>query len=83
MKMSNMNLQNVFLNTARKEKTEVTVFLVNGFQIKGRVISFDGFTVLVESAGKQNLIYKHAISTIMPSVNIKFAEELENADSEQ
>lgn len=81
--MSNMNLQNVFLNTARKEKTEVTVFLVNGFQIKGRVISFDGFTVLVESAGKQNLIYKHAISTIMPSVNIKFAEELENADSEQ
>lgn len=83
MKMSNMNLQNVFLNTARKEKTEVTVFLVNGFQIKGRVISFDGFTVLVESAGKQNLIYKHAISTIMPSVNIKFAEEIENADSEQ
>lgn len=81
--MSNMNLQNVFLNTARKEKTEVTVFLVNGFQIKGRVISFDGVTVLVESAGKQNLIYKHAISTIMPSVNIKFAEELENADSEQ
>lgn len=83
MKMSNMNLQNVFLNTARKEKTEVIVFLVNGFQIKGRVISFDGFTVLVESAGKQNLIYKHAISTIMPSVNIKFAEELDSADSEQ
>lgn len=81
--MSNINLQNVFLNTARKEKTEVTVFLVNGFQIKGRVISFDGFTVLVESLGKQNFIYKHAISTIIPSVNIKLTNEIDCTDEEQ
>lgn len=81
--MANINLQNVFLNAARKEKTEITVFLVNGFQIKGRVISFDGFTVLVESMGKQNLIYKHAISTMIPSVNIKLSTESENADDSQ
>ena len=73
--MANINLQNVFLNKARKEKTEVTVFLVNGFQIKGRIISFDGFTVLIDSMGKQNLVYKHAISTMTPSVNIKFETE--------
>lgn len=81
--MANINLQNVFLNAARKEKTEITVFLVNGFQIKGRVISFDGFTVLVESMGKQNLIYKHAISTMIPSVNIKLSNESENTDESQ
>ncbi len=81
--MANINLQNVFLNAARKEKTEITVFLVNGFQIKGRVISFDGFTVLVESMGKQNLIYKHAISTMIPSVNIKLSTESENTDESQ
>ena len=75
--MANINLQNVFLNRARKEKTQVTVFLVNGFQIKGRIISFDGFTVLIDSMGKQNLVYKHAISTMMPSVNIKFENEAE------
>ncbi len=81
--MNNINLQNVFLNTARKERTEITVFLVNGFQIKGRVLSFDGFTVLVESLGKQNLIYKHAISTVIPSVNIKLSNEDEANPSEQ
>ncbi len=69
--MNNINLQNSFLNIARKERQEITVFLMNGFQIKGKVLSFDGFTVLVESMGKQNLIYKHAISTMIPSVNIK------------
>ena len=73
--MNNINLQNTFLNVARKERHEVTVFLMNGFQIKGRVQSFDGFTVLIESMGKQNLIYKHAISTMIPSVNIKLINE--------
>lgn len=73
--MNNINLQNTFLNVARKERYEVTVFLMNGFQIKGRVQSFDGFTVLIESMGKQNLIYKHAISTMIPSVNIKLINE--------
>ena len=73
--MNNINLQNSFLNVARKERHEVTVFLMNGFQIKGRVQSFDGFTVLIESMGKQNLIYKHAISTMIPSVNIKLMND--------
>lgn len=73
--MNNINLQNAFLNVARKERHEVTVFLMNGFQIKGRVQSFDGFTVLIESMGKQNLIYKHAISTMIPSVNIKLMND--------
>ena len=73
--MNNINLQNAFLNVARKERHEVTVFLMNGFQIKGRVQSFDGFTVRIESMGKQNLIYKHAISTMIPSVNIKLMND--------
>ncbi len=73
--MNNINLQNAFLNVARKERHEVTVFLMNGFQIKGRIQSFDGFTVLIESMGKQNLIYKHAISTMIPSVNIKLMND--------
>jgi len=61
-----VNLQDVFLNQVRKEKIPVTVFLVNGFQIKGNVRGFDNFTVVMDSDGRQNLIYKHAISTIVP-----------------
>ncbi|OQA98933.1 MAG: RNA-binding protein Hfq [Spirochaetes bacterium ADurb.Bin218] len=69
------NLQDVFLNFARKNKTEITVFLVNGVPIKGRVVSFDNFTILLEVDKKQNLIYKHAISTMVPSKLIPFKEE--------
>lgn len=60
------NLQDVFLNQARREKMSVTVFLVNGFQLKGVVRGFDSFTVVLDSEGKQQMIYKHAISTIVP-----------------
>lgn len=60
------SLQDVFLNNARKEKCEITIYLVNGVPIKGRVLSFDNFTVLIEVDKKQNMIYKHAISTIVP-----------------
>ncbi|HOQ12413.1 MAG TPA: RNA chaperone Hfq [Spirochaetota bacterium] len=69
------NLQDVFLNSARKNKTEITVFLVNGVPIKGRVVSFDNFTILLEVDKKQYLIYKHAISTMVPSKLIPFKEE--------
>ena len=62
-----LNLQDVFLNQARKEKTPVTIFLTNGFQFKGFVRGFDSFTVVLECEGKQNLVYKHAISTLIPS----------------
>ena len=61
------NLQDYFLNQSRKEGIVVVVHLVNGFQIKGTVKGFDNFTVILESAGKQHLIYKHAISTITPT----------------
>ena len=62
-----MNLQDNFLNQARKENVVVTVHLVNGFQIKGTVRGFDNFTVIIDAAGKQQMLYKHAISTITPA----------------
>ena len=65
-----INLQDTFLNQARKENMLTTVFLVNGYQIKGVVRSFDNFTLLLEVEGKQQLVYKHAISTIIPMRNI-------------
>ena len=60
------NLQDVFLSRARRSEAMLTLFLVNGFQIRGTIGGFDAFTVIVNSDGKQNLIYKHAISTITP-----------------
>jgi len=62
----NINLQDVFLNQIRKDGVPVTIFLLNGYQIKGYVRGFDNFTVVMDSDGKQQLIYKHAISTIIP-----------------
>lgn len=70
-----LNLQDAFLNQIRKENIPVTIFLVNGFQIKGMVKGFDSFTVFLDVDGKQQMVYKHAISTIMPlrsvSVNLE------------
>lgn len=61
-----INLQDTFLNQVRKENISVTMFLVNGFQIKGNVKGFDNFTVVLDVDGKQQMVYKHAISTIVP-----------------
>lgn len=61
-----INLQDSFLNSVRKENATVVIYLVNGFQIRGNVIGFDNFTVIIENDGKQQLVYKHAISTIAP-----------------
>ena len=58
--------QDQFLNQARRERTPLTVFLMNGFQMRGYVTGFDAFTVVLTSDGKQQVIYKHAISTIVP-----------------
>ena len=66
MSKGQINLQDTFLNLVRKDKTPVTVYLVNGFQIKGVVKGFDNFTVVVEMDNNQQLIYKHAISTVAP-----------------
>ena len=60
------NLQDLFLNQARRERSQITMFLMNGFQLHGIVCGFDSFTVVLESDGKQQLIYKHAISTVVP-----------------
>lgn len=68
-------LQDSFLNRARAERTPVTVFLMNGFQFRGVIRAFDSFTVLVDSDGKQQLIYKHAISTIVPPRPLTLGEE--------
>ena len=67
------NLQDVFLNQARRERQLVTVFLMNGFQMRGIVRGFDSFTVVIDCEGKQELIYKHAISTLIPTRNIYLA----------
>lgn len=69
---SGVNLQDVFLNQVRKEHLPITVYLVNGFQIKGLVKGFDSYTIVLDSDGKQHLIYKHAISTITPLKSIQF-----------
>ena len=65
MKQS-INIQDQFLNQLRKENTFVTLYLLNGFQLCGLIKGFDNFTVLLETEGKQQLIYKHAISTFVP-----------------
>ncbi len=78
-----INLQDTFLNQARKENMLTTVFLVNGYQIKGVVRSFDNFTLLLDVEGKQQLVYKHAISTIIPVRNINLRTmENESGDEE-
>lgn len=74
MQSSKGNLQDLFLNQARKEKMPVTVFLMNGFQIKGYVRGFDNFTVILDSDGRQQMIYKHALSTVVPLRPLNFTE---------
>lgn len=70
----NLNLQDVFLNQARKEKIPVTMFLMNGYQFKGMVKGFDSYVVILDCEGKQNVVYKHAISTICPARQISILE---------
>lgn len=65
------NLQDKILRELKRERIGVTVFLVNGFQIRGTVMGYDNFVLLVLSDGKQEMIYKHAISTIMPIAVVK------------
>jgi host factor-I protein len=72
MNKTTNNLQDIFLNGARKGKIPVTVYLTNGFQIRGYVKGFDSFTVVLDCDGKQMLIYKHAVSTITPLKPILF-----------
>lgn len=73
--MKPINIQDTFLNQLRKNSIFVTVFLLNGFQLKGLIKSYDNFTVLMESDGKQQLIYKHAISTFVPAKAVSISPE--------
>ena len=75
------NLQDLFLLSVRRTRVPVTVFLVNGFQMRGVVTGFDSFIVVLESDGRQQMIYKHAISTIVPvsPVDLRAADGQEEA----
>ena len=60
------NIQDLFLNNARKSRSPIIVYLISGFQMRGVFKSFDNYVILLESDGKQSMIYKHAVSTISP-----------------
>ena len=75
-----INLQDVFLNQARKDKTFVTFYLTNGFQFKGMVRGFDSYVVILDCDGKQQLVYKHAISTIAPARPVSILDASEKND---
>lgn len=74
MSEKSQNVQDVFLNHIRKNKTPVTVFLVNGVKLQGIITWFDNFSVLLRRDGHSQLVYKHAISTVMPSSPISLFE---------
>lgn len=76
----NNNLQDVFLNQARKGHIPVTIHLTNGFQLKGGFVKgFDNFTIVLELDSRQILVYKHAVSTISPQKPVLFTNNMENA----
>ena len=67
VKKNNTDLQDTFLNNVRKSNTQVTIHLVNGFQIKGIVKGFDNFVIMMDVMGRQQMVYKHAVSTVSPA----------------
>jgi host factor-I protein len=71
MMKQGINIQDQILNQLRKENVFVTIFLLNGFQLRGLIKGFDNFTVLIETEGKHQLVYKHAISTFAPQKNVQ------------
>ena len=74
MKNTVINLQDIFLNNARKERIGVTIYLVNGVQVKGMVKGFDNYVIMLEGENRhQSLIYKHAVSTIIPGRAMNFS----------
>jgi host factor-I protein len=76
----NQNLQDTFLNNVRKNKTPLTIFLINGVKLQGVVTWFDNFCVLLRRDGLSQLVYKHAISTIMPATPIQLFEPEEGGE---
>lgn len=76
------DLQNNLLNYVRKNEIPLIVYLTNGFQLRGKVLGFDNFTIIIEENGKEKLIYKHAISTIETVKNIENFEQLLKSSSD-
>ncbi|SJS89329.1 RNA chaperone Hfq [Clostridioides difficile] len=82
MKNTVLNLQDLFLNNARKERIPVTIYLVNGVQVKGLVKGFDSYIILIEGDNRQqNMIYKHAVSTIQPGKYINLTNQNQNSNN--
>ncbi len=81
MSEKSQNVQDVFLNTIRKNKNPVTVFLVNGVKLQGVVTWFDNFSILLRRDSHSQLVYKHAISTIMPSQPVQLFEQEKDLES--
>jgi len=82
MGKSQVNLQDIFLNQMRKEKIPVTMYLVNGARLTGTIKGFDNFVILMKQDNQQ-LVYKHAISTIIPEKPVDFLETMETKKPEQ
>jgi host factor-I protein len=82
MGKSQVNLQDIFLNQMRKEKIPVTMYLVNGARLTGTIKGFDNFVILLKQDNQQ-LVYKHAISTIIPDKPVEFMEAIESKKAEQ
>ena len=74
------NLQDTFLNSVRRSKTPLTIFLVNGVKLQGNITWFDNFCVLLRRDGQSQLVYKHAISTIMPAQPVQLYEPADQDD---
>ncbi len=75
-----LNLQDVFLNQCRKDRIPVTIFLTNGFQFKGMIRGFDSYVVIIDCDGKQQLVFKHAISTVVPARTVSILDASEKAE---
>ena len=75
MQSGKANLQELFLLRARRDKVPVTMFLMNGFQMRGTITGYDAFRVVLEGEGRQQVVYKHAISTIVPARTVDLSEE--------
>ncbi|MBQ7498245.1 MAG: RNA chaperone Hfq [Selenomonas sp.] len=86
VKKNNTDLQDTFLNNVRKNNIQVTIHLVNGFQIKGMVKGFDNFVIMMDVMGRQQMVYKHAVSTVSPARPVNTfrpeGEETEEAPGE-
>ena len=74
--MNKANLQDIFLLKARRDRIPVTLFLMNGFQMRGTITGFDAFVVVLDSEGRQQVIYKHAISTVVPTRAVELDGEM-------